>query len=367
MNQNPLVSIIVNNYNYDQFLPDAIESALAQTYPLTEVIVVDDGSTDGSRAVIARYGDRITPVLKENGGQASAFNAGFASSNGEIIIFLDADDILLPHIVGRVVEVFQARPDIVSVHYRLSVVNADGASTGKFEPPAFCSMPNGDLRPILRTMFDHIPWPATSGNAWAAHVLSQFFPLDEQDIRGCADYYVQRATALFGPVISLEDEVGGCYRVHGSNSFYRTQVDLGQLRWNITTRVFNAYEHIWRLADSLGLDVLPRNFAELSDYALLARRLISIKLDPEGHPYGEDRLLSLCWRGIVALLRAPDLSAPYKMLYIIWFAALTASPSPLAWWLAQQFQAPPMAMARARLRLYVGNLHWERRFSKTRR
>ncbi|MGI8406491.1 MAG: glycosyltransferase family 2 protein [Thermomicrobiales bacterium] len=351
MNQNPLVSIIVNNYNYDQFLPVAIESALAQAYPLTQVIVVDDGSTDDSRAVIARYGDRITPVLKGNGGQASAFNAGFASSDGEIIIFLDADDTLLPHIAGRVVEVFQARPDIVSVHYRLSVVDADGAPTGRFEPPAFCHMPNGDVRPQLRTMFDHIPWPATSGNAWSAHVLSQFFPLDEQDIRGCTDYYVQRATALFGPVISLEDEVGGCYRVHGSNSFYRTKVDLDQLRWNISSRVFNAYEHIWSLADSLGLDVLPRNFADLSDYALLARRLISIKLDPKRHPYREDSLPSLCWRGILALLRAPDLSPPYKMLHILWFAALAASPRPFAWWLAQQFQTPPMATFRARLKL----------------
>src|SRR5713226_5859186 len=88
-------SIIVNNYNYGRFLKDAIDSALHQSYPGVEVIVVDDGSTDHSREIIASYGDRIIPVLKENGGQASAFNAGFSQSRGKVIFFLDSDDAML--------------------------------------------------------------------------------------------------------------------------------------------------------------------------------------------------------------------------------------------------------------------------------
>ena len=63
-----LVSILINNYNYGQFLGDAIESAIAQTYNRCEIIVVDGGSIDSSREIIERYGDRIIPVLKENGG-----------------------------------------------------------------------------------------------------------------------------------------------------------------------------------------------------------------------------------------------------------------------------------------------------------
>ncbi|MCC2671779.1 MAG: glycosyl transferase, partial [Armatimonadetes bacterium] len=77
-----LASVIINNYNYARYLPEAVESALAQTYPHTEVVVVDDGSTDHSRAVLAGYGDRLRTVFQENGGQASAFNAGFAASRG---------------------------------------------------------------------------------------------------------------------------------------------------------------------------------------------------------------------------------------------------------------------------------------------
>ena len=84
-------SIVISNYNYGRYLPDAIDSALAQTYADTEVIVVDDGSTDDSRRIIEAYRDRIVAIFKANGGQASALNAGFAASGGEVIVFLDAD------------------------------------------------------------------------------------------------------------------------------------------------------------------------------------------------------------------------------------------------------------------------------------
>ncbi|HJX31854.1 MAG TPA: glycosyltransferase family A protein [Thermodesulfobacteriota bacterium] len=89
----PLASIIITSYNYDKFLSRIIDSALQQTYPFKEVIVVDDGSTDNSRHIINSYGDRIIPVFKENGGLNSATNAGFFASRGEIIFFLDSDDI----------------------------------------------------------------------------------------------------------------------------------------------------------------------------------------------------------------------------------------------------------------------------------
>jgi glycosyltransferase involved in cell wall biosynthesis len=105
---NPIipVTVVINNFNYGRYLASAIDSALHQTYPRIEVIVVDDGSTDESRAVIAAYQDRVIPVLKENGGQASAFNAGFAHAQGDLLIFLDSDDILLPHVVEQVVAAF---------------------------------------------------------------------------------------------------------------------------------------------------------------------------------------------------------------------------------------------------------------------
>ena len=84
-------SVIINNYNYGHFLRGAIDSVLSQTHAPVDIIVVDDGSTDNSADIIRSYGDRITAILKTNGGHASTFNSGFKVARGDIIFFLDAD------------------------------------------------------------------------------------------------------------------------------------------------------------------------------------------------------------------------------------------------------------------------------------
>lgn len=87
MNNSPLVSILVNNYNYDKYLSDAIESAINQTYTPVEVIVVDDGSTDNSKTVLDGYSGKINSILKPNAGQASAINEGFKIAEGKSFVF----------------------------------------------------------------------------------------------------------------------------------------------------------------------------------------------------------------------------------------------------------------------------------------
>src|ERR1700710_2740423 len=90
------VDIVIDNYNYGRFLPDAIESALAQTHEKVTVTVVDDGSSDGSQQLLEEYEGRVAVVLKENGGQASALNPGAALCGGGGVLFLAADDNLHP-------------------------------------------------------------------------------------------------------------------------------------------------------------------------------------------------------------------------------------------------------------------------------
>lgn len=93
MTKNPLVSIIIVTYNYEKYIRYAIESAMMQNYPNSEIIVVDDGSTDNTEGVISSYLDKITYIKKENGGVASARNVGVKASKGKYISFLDADDL----------------------------------------------------------------------------------------------------------------------------------------------------------------------------------------------------------------------------------------------------------------------------------
>ncbi len=217
-----LASIIVNNYNYGRYLEEAIDSALNQTYPNTEVIVVDDGSTDNSRAIIAAYGDRILPVLKENGGQASAFNAGFRVSRGEVVVFLDSDDALVPAAVENAAKLL-LDPDVAKVHWPLWAVDEHGSKTGGIIPGYV--LPDGDFREtVLRDGPGSCPAPPTTGNAWARRFLETVFPMPEEQYRICADAYLFALAPAFGAIRRIS-EPQGVYRVHSQNNYWGKAFD----------------------------------------------------------------------------------------------------------------------------------------------
>jgi len=229
----PLVSIIITNYNYGRFLPEAIESALNQSYQPVEVIVVDDGSTDGSQQLITDYGERIVPLFKENGGQGSAFNAGFEISQGEIICFLDADDVLLPSAIEKAVELL-CEPNVVQVHWPLCAIDAHGKPLGKLIPDQ--PLPEGDLRDshLNGSIESHVSSP-TSGNAWSRSYLERIFPLP--DIYYCinADAYLTFLSPFFGSIKRIA-EYQALYRIHGHNGTSKLSYSwqLGQYHDHVT-------------------------------------------------------------------------------------------------------------------------------------
>jgi glycosyltransferase involved in cell wall biosynthesis len=210
-------SVVVTNYNYGRFLRDAVDSALAQTWPKTEVVVVDDGSTDDSRSVIDGYGDRVTAVFKGNGGQASAFNAGASAAVGDVVVFLDADDVLHEDAVETAMEAFT--DGVVKVHWPLQRVNADGARLGGLVPSA--PLPAGDLSAAVLAGGPTSSLSApTSGNAWRRAFLERVLPVPEgvDYYRACADEYLYTLAPMFGTVAAIERPLG-CYRLHGSNVY----------------------------------------------------------------------------------------------------------------------------------------------------
>lgn len=127
-----LVSIVITCFNQARFLAESIESALAQTYPHLELIVIDDGSTDDTHSVASKYRS-VQYIFQPNSGLPSARNAGLKVARGDYIVFLDADDRLLTHAVETNAEVLNRRSEssFVSGHYRFT--NQDGSQTTDVE------------------------------------------------------------------------------------------------------------------------------------------------------------------------------------------------------------------------------------------
>ncbi len=213
--QRPLVSILINNYNYGRFLRDAIDSALHQTYPNTEVVVVDDGSTDDSRQIIASYGSRIIPVLKENGGQGSAFNAGFALCRGEWVCLLDSDDAWHPAKIEEVVGATRKFPEAVLVYHKYQSVSEELKPVDRIRPAGvFC----GWIDEIIERNGGWWACPPTSAYSFRKAVLERIGKIPEERFRICADAYLTYLVPFLGPVLGLNRCLVD-YRLHGGNRF----------------------------------------------------------------------------------------------------------------------------------------------------
>lgn len=242
----PALSVVITNHNYGRYLAAAVESALAQDEG-TEVIVVDDGSTDDSLDVIASLDEhRVRSILQDNDGQASAINTGFAASTGGLVIFLDADDLLEPHVLASLNEAFGA--GAVHVHWQLRLADARGRPSGGLRPAAPGS--TGDLRRVISL---HGPGvlqvTPTSGNAFARQFLETALPMPTSAFRtGGCDLYLSWLAAASGRVENISRPLSR-YRRHGSNDNISgstdARIDRG-LGW--------ARQGFVAVADRLGLE-----------------------------------------------------------------------------------------------------------------
>ena len=320
----PHVSIIINNYNYDLFIKQAIESALNQTYPDKEVIVVDDGSKDKSRNIIKAYGDAIIPVLKENNGQASAINAGFAVSKGEIVMFLDADDYLLPDAAAQVVSAWKS--DTSQTQARLQLVDADGKHIDIYPKPEI-SFDSGDVSQLLLEK-GRYRTTVTSGLSFSRETLTKILPVPEADFRISADGYLVTIAPFYGKVVSIDCPLG-VRRYHDSNFWTLTSEN------STTKQLIKSVEHdltkhkyLAKKANELGKNV-SRELA-LKDYIHLTNRIASLRLDPNNHPLQNDSPTVLAFKGYWAIWKYSKFSWARKLVLSNWFIWVGLLPMSLA-------------------------------------
>jgi glycosyltransferase involved in cell wall biosynthesis len=225
----PRVSIVVPAYNGDRFIAAALDSVLHQTYPDYEIIVVNDGSTDTTALVLRAYGDRIHYVEQENGGVAAARNRGLALAQGELIAFLDQDDLLLPDKLALQVGCFDAYPDLGIVHSGWRLVNAQGVPLADIEP--WHEVPNLDAAAWIRRMpvlFSAMLFRQD----WLQRVQGltpQFRQVSDVDlvqrlvVAGCRSMWLRQITTL--------------YRQHDRNDSLNTQVQAEEC-WTVLEQFF---------------------------------------------------------------------------------------------------------------------------------
>lgn len=335
-----LVSIIVDNFNYARFLRAAIDSALSQTYTPLEVIVVDDGSTDTSHEVISSYGDRVSAVFKPNGGHASAFNAGFRASHGSIVMFLDADDMLLPNAVEEVVRAW--RPGVAKAQFALAHIDENGRWLGSTVPYLPTQMPDGDIRVFILDAGGYVGVP-TSGNAFARTVLDRLLPLPESQWRQAADTSLEIIAPFLGDVVSIV-KILGCYRIHESNhGMLGDDLDSRKLRVKIVIDL----QREWTLSDFASRSgfTIPRNWAA-REPAHMKYRLASLRVDPAHHPIMDDRPLRIMFTGLKSSWHNPGYNLRSRLFHTAWFPLAALLPHAVAVKIIKRGLIPSRTMRR---------------------
>ncbi|MGP1383518.1 MAG: glycosyltransferase family 2 protein [Thainema sp.] len=323
MNAQPLVSVIINNYNYAQFVAQAINSVLEQTYSNCEILVVDDGSTDSSRQVIESFGKKVCSIFQKNGKQAAALNTGFENSRGDIIIFLDSDDYLLPDAIEKVVTAFQE--GVGKVHYRLQVVDGNNQSLGYFIPSVGMKLATGEVWHQLLKTSSYVSSPM-SGNAYLRKTLIPIFPIPDA-YKTTADDYLMISTPFYAQSLASLDEPIGAYRVHESNQWALSSVSGSRFRRFVQHDLQN-FALLKQRSQEAGIE-----FTEDLEHRSLGRvwsRLASLRLEPEEHPVKSDNVLQLLSWGLQALWLFSSHNIPKKIIYSLLFLWVSFMPVPLA-------------------------------------
>jgi len=213
----PFLSVLIDTYNHQRFIEQAVRSALEQDFSASEreVLVVDDGSTDGTREILRKFEPGVRVIRKENGGQASAFNVGIPECRGEIIAFLDGDDWWEPGKLRAVSEVFASDAAIGIVGHAIVEVLSDG--TRRIVAPEKNERLRLDSLAAARVFRLRKSYLGTSRMALRAELAKRILPVPE-DLVIEADEYLFTVAAALSEMVILKDALTN-YHIHGGNLY----------------------------------------------------------------------------------------------------------------------------------------------------
>jgi len=311
------LSVIIANHNYADFVGAAISSALAIEWPDKEVIVVDDESTDSSRQVIESFGDKLAPYFRPKSHQLGAHIFGFDQSTGDVIIFLDADDLLEPKVMQEVAKVW--RPGISKVQFRMNLINRAGTQLG-FAIPQFPRKddPKRLRRSFLRTMAYTTP-PGT-GNAYSRRFVRDVFALAPSIPQ--SDAVLLTLAPILGDVLTIRRPLAR-YRSHDASYSAMRLLDASKFRERLQqdvakSRLFAAVSQQLQL--SVPHDPLRYSLNHLQ------YRLASYLVEPSAHPFRDDNMLGLVCRLVASASTSSQMRLRDRGILAGWAIACVLAP-----------------------------------------
>jgi hypothetical protein len=324
------VSIIVVNYNNADYLAAAIDSALGQDHPICEVIVVDDGSTDNSRFIIADYRGRVRPMLRaENGGQVLAQASAWPLARHPIVIFLDSDDLLLPHAAKTVAGRWAGTT--AKVQFPLLTIDKAGRRLGHIAPKYPPNLDTETIRAeLLRT--GGSPNSPGSGNAYSRSSLERMSADGGFEMENPRDYHMDAVlecnAPFYGEVVTLYEPLS-CYRIHNNNIFAMNGIE--NARFAMKCRTFELkVDYLARRCKVWGV-AFDSSAARNGSIWYQECRLAEARTTGNR---GEESNFAVLLRALRACAGAP-LPLANRILRIMWLMSVATAPRPLARWLIE--------------------------------
>ncbi|MEQ1887045.1 MAG: glycosyltransferase family A protein [Bryobacteraceae bacterium] len=242
LHDEPIVSVLMSSYNHATFLSQAIQSIVKQTYKNFEFIICDDGSDDGSVEIAKKWAaidTRIVLIVKENGGQASGFNTAFKKCRGDVICFVDADDVYHPNKLERVVGAFFQFPLAGCVLNRLMRVDERLRTRGPL--PLMGTLPTGWCSGKMLASGGILPYfPGTPGINLRREVAARLFPMPESEpLNMCPDMVMQRLVPLVTRLAAIDQPLVDI-RMHCANTYMRSSLSVQSI-----TKELKLCEELW--------------------------------------------------------------------------------------------------------------------------
>lgn len=270
----PLVTVLIDTYNHERFIEEAIVSVLEQHFPRsdTEILVVDDGSTDRTPEILRKFEPHLRVLRKANGGQASAFNAGIPEARGEIVAFLDGDDWWTKNKLTRVVETMFADRSIGIVGHGIVVVDRDGRKQAETLREGFRFRANTvEGAKLFRRRGCFL---GTSRMTICRKLLDRIGPVPERVVVQ-ADEYLFTLAAVLADAEILRDPLT-YYRYHEANGFQMSRFDETGVRRKQRSLALLARSLDQQLA-KYGIE--PRTRKDILEYTKASAEQLRLVLD----------------------------------------------------------------------------------------